>query len=443
MRIIITEQQFNSLLLVENKKATDEEINEKYLGIVKYWNDIYEKTGELFNKSSTSHFLPLSLKINTDTNTKPEKQNPDYSWLRNNDSLDKFYIDTDHKQRQEKKQEEKKNEKYLGIVNYWNDIYKKTGELINKYSTPSSKINTDTNTKPKKGNPDYKWLINNDSLDKFYIDTDHEQRQEKKQKEIKQNEYKRLVDKYKNNPETFIANNKNLDYNWLNYYGFDLNKFYIDTDHKQRQEKKQKEIKQNEYKRLVDKYKNNPETFIAKNKNPDYAWLNYHRFDLNKFYEEIKYGKKESIGENIVKEILNNMSIKYIFNKGTYKCINEKGCRLRPDFTLKNEGVKIWIEYDGEQHFKKVRRSKNYTDETIENRFKTIVKNDIIKNQFCKSKNIKMIRISYKTNTYDGILKEIEKGLKSKELLNLSEDYPELGWNDPRLKNYTPNNTNF
>jgi len=392
MRIIITEQQFNLILLGEGRKATDdEEINKTYLGIVKYWNDIYKKTGELFNKYSTSHFLPLSLKINTDTNTKPKKYNPDYSWLKYYDSLDKFYIDTNHKQ----KQEEKKDEKYLGIVKYWNDIYEKTGELINRYSTShflpsSSKINTDTNTKAKKTNPDYKWLINNQLLPKFYIDTDNKQRQEKKQKEIKQNEYKRLVDKYKNNPETFIANNKN----------------------------------------------------------PDYTWLNYYEFDLNKFYEEIKYEKKESIGENIVKEILNNMSIKYIFNKGTYKCINEKGCRLRPDFTLKNEGVKIWIEYDGEQHFKKFGRSKNYTDETIENRFKTIVKNDTIKNQFCSSNNIKMIRISYKTNTYDGILNELEKILKKirenkKDTLYLSEDYPELGWNDPRLKNYTPNNTNF
>jgi hypothetical protein len=286
MRIIITEQQFNLILLDEGRKATDEEINERYLGIVKYWNDIYEKTGELISEYSTSHFLPSSSKINTDTNTNPKKLNPDYKWLNRNQLLPKFYIDTDDKQRQEKKQKEKKNKTYLDIVKYWNDIYEKTGELLFALDSTSHFLPSSS----KKENPDYKWLNNNQLLPKFYIDTDDKQRQEKKQKEKKNKTYLDIV-KYWNNiykktgellntrsTSHFLpsrSKKENPDYRWL-HNNDSLDKFYIDTKHKQRQE----EIKQNEYKRLVDKYKNNPETFNTKSK--DYVWLKDNEFS-NKF----------------------------------------------------------------------------------------------------------------------------------------------------------------
>lgn len=58
------------------------------------------------------------------------------------------------------------------------------------------------------------------------------------------------------------------------------------------------------------------------------------------------------------------------------------------DFYLPNEN--ILIEYDGEQHFKKYRFEKN------ENSLKERIIKDNIKDNYCRDKNINLIRINYK-----------------------------------------------
>jgi len=89
-------------------------------------------------------------------------------------------------------------------------------------------------------------------------------------------------------------------------------------------------------------------------------------------------------------------------------CTNIKGdkvcARLRFDFYLPDQNT--LIEYDGEQHFTK--RGK-YGD-----KFESRQQNDKIKNQYCKNKNIKLIRIHYKIPDNE-LESKLSDALKSKD----------------------------
>jgi very-short-patch-repair endonuclease len=98
-----------------------------------------------------------------------------------------------------------------------------------------------------------------------------------------------------------------------------------------------------------------------------------------------------SKGEKIIEDILKNNDIKHIprysFNDCRYKN------PLFFDFYLPENN--LCIEYDGEQHFTKFRYEKN-NDRLLERQ-----KRDKIKDEYCKTHNICMIRIKYNENIYD------------------------------------------
>ena len=97
---------------------------------------------------------------------------------------------------------------------------------------------------------------------------------------------------------------------------------------------------------------------------------------------------KNSKGEKIIREFLENKKIKFESQKTFNDCKNTKTNKLLLfDFYLSD--VNICIEYDGEQHFNPMRFSKH-------NKLKDIQFRDNIKNYFCKENKIKLIRISYK-----------------------------------------------
>lgn len=98
----------------------------------------------------------------------------------------------------------------------------------------------------------------------------------------------------------------------------------------------------------------------------------------------------ESKGENKITEWLRQNNINYIKE---YKFEDCKHIRPLPfDFYLPD--YNICIEYDGEQHFEPVDfSSKDYKKALRQ--FKLIQKRDEIKNNYCKSNNIKLIRIPY------------------------------------------------
>jgi very-short-patch-repair endonuclease len=80
---------------------------------------------------------------------------------------------------------------------------------------------------------------------------------------------------------------------------------------------------------------------------------------------------------------------------------------LRPDFRFAN--YKIFIEYDGEQHFRPITFGGISQEEALEE-FENIKINDELKNEFSEKFGYKMIRISYKD--FDNIEKILESELR-------------------------------
>jgi len=102
----------------------------------------------------------------------------------------------------------------------------------------------------------------------------------------------------------------------------------------------------------------------------------------------------ESTGEKAVKRVLEKNHIKYEIQK---QFLGLRDARpLRFDFYLPD--FNTCIEYDGEQHFKKVKHF------GMRSRFEDIQKKDKIKTDFCILNNIKLIRVKYTENP-EAILK--------------------------------------
>jgi len=96
--------------------------------------------------------------------------------------------------------------------------------------------------------------------------------------------------------------------------------------------------------------------------------------------------------------ILDNNNINYEMEKSIEGCVSINNTKLRFDIFIPD--MSLYIEYDGEQHFRPVSSwggDKSFNDVKIR---------DDIKNEFCKNNNIKLLRISYLDNIEEKI-KEI------------------------------------
>jgi len=156
----------------------------------------------------------------------------------------------------------------------------------------------------------------------------------------------------------------------------------------------------------------------------------YRRPNGSEIWKEVTANLKRKIykGERKLLDILTDLGYEVTpekkftdckSGKETYRCT-----RLKFDFyTTDKDGKEICVEFDGKQHFEP------YEVFGGETRFQEQVKNDIIKKQYTKDNNIKLIRISY--NDYKNIENELKNGLNSQDQLYLSSNYPKLGWNDP------------
>ena len=108
---------------------------------------------------------------------------------------------------------------------------------------------------------------------------------------------------------------------------------------------------------------------------------------------------RQSKGEREVIRCLKKIGVDYIYNSEYFNdLLSLKGNPLRPDFILPQ--YKIWIEYDGEFHFKKMYKNDNY---------ETLKIHDEIKNKYAKKHNWKLIRIPYWE--FDNIEKILTKEL--------------------------------
>jgi hypothetical protein len=178
------------------------------------------------------------------------------------------------------------------------------------------------------------------------------------------------------------------------------------------------------------------ETMYDFEKSPKYKKINswvYKQKDGAKIWQDVTSGLKRNIFKGVkrVSDILMDLGYKeedIIFEKVIEGCFSfksrlEKCYPLRFDVYIVDEnGKQICIEYDGQQHFEPV----DYYGGEL--RFKEQIQNDMLKNQYTKDNNIKLIRIGYKD--YKNIENEIKSGLESTDQLYLSTKYPNAGWNE-------------
>ena len=102
----------------------------------------------------------------------------------------------------------------------------------------------------------------------------------------------------------------------------------------------------------------------------------------------------QSSYERLFEEYLIGKEYKY---KKEYRFNDCRGKKypLPFDFAVfKNGNLIFLIEYDGEQHFKPI-NFKGVSDEKALISHQLTKNNDLIKNEYCKNKNIKLIRIPY------------------------------------------------
>lgn len=117
---------------------------------------------------------------------------------------------------------------------------------------------------------------------------------------------------------------------------------------------------------------------------------------------------KNSKGEKRIYNFLTNHNIEFVKEKKFDSCKYKKP--LRFDFYLPS--YNICIEYDGEQHYKPIDFA-NKGQEWATELYQQNIERDLIKNQYCKDNNIKILRIPYwKTNYIENILSE-NLGVKS------------------------------
>ena len=98
-------------------------------------------------------------------------------------------------------------------------------------------------------------------------------------------------------------------------------------------------------------------------------------------------------GEVKIKKVLNEMKIEYQYDT-RYEVKNEKNNYLRWDFIITNCEEPLFIEYDGQQHFKPATFG-GISKEKAECAFETTKKHDKIEDDYCNDNGYLLLRIPY------------------------------------------------
>ena len=93
--------------------------------------------------------------------------------------------------------------------------------------------------------------------------------------------------------------------------------------------------------------------------------------------------------ENAIRNFLTKNNIEFEEQKKFEGCRNVN--LLRFDFYLPK--YNLCIESDGVPHFKKIKWTKEMTEEQMEEKFEYVQNNDKIKNEYCKKNNITLLRV--------------------------------------------------
>lgn len=103
--------------------------------------------------------------------------------------------------------------------------------------------------------------------------------------------------------------------------------------------------------------------------------------------------KNHSIGERLIADFLNSRGINYQHEYSFSDLKTENGFLMRFDFAIFSENNKLLflLEYDGEQHFKE-------NNGWFKNSLEINQQRDKMKDDYCLTNNLKLIRINYKEN---------------------------------------------
>jgi hypothetical protein len=147
-----------------------------------------------------------------------------------------------------------------------------------------------------------------------------------------------------------------------------------------------------------------------------------------------KCSGSESIGEDRLNGVLINIfgGQDNVYKQLTVPGLTFRGGALKYDRWVKKDGKIICFEFDGGQHFK---RASNF--QKTDTDFYIQVARDIIKNNYCKRNDIKLIRIGGDRDA-NNLENEVKLALENSSQMVLSTNYPKLGWNTPDMEKNNP-----
>jgi very-short-patch-repair endonuclease len=108
--------------------------------------------------------------------------------------------------------------------------------------------------------------------------------------------------------------------------------------------------------------------------------------------------KAMSRGEALVKDVIIDLGLEFVREKSFPELVGLNGGLLRYDFCIVIDELEqdyLLIEFDGRQHYKKVKWQNNWTEEQITEKFKQTKRHDRIKNKFANLHNYPLLRIKY------------------------------------------------
>lgn len=114
--------------------------------------------------------------------------------------------------------------------------------------------------------------------------------------------------------------------------------------------------------------------------------------------------KRMSLGEFKINTILKKFSIKFTQEKKFDDLISDKGGNLRFDFAIPNNDSFLLIEFDGIQHFKKIRWSSEDSEKQIADHLEYIQRCDRHKNDYTNHNNYPLLRIRYDDTNVENII---------------------------------------
>lgn len=118
--------------------------------------------------------------------------------------------------------------------------------------------------------------------------------------------------------------------------------------------------------------------------------------------------QKMSFGERCIHECLEEHGIFHIQEQTINDVIEGKNSNLvRIDFTLEYNGIPVWIEYNGKQHYADIPQYSKDDEEWLVKQ----VKRDRNVEAYCREQGIKLIVIPYTFNTKEEIWDAVEKTL--------------------------------